>query len=340
MRPTGPLLLITVLQGVSGGLVLSVAALWWLMPADRWLLPMGLWGAFVIASVGGVASLFHMHKPKAGRFILRRLKTSWLSREALTTGIYVPVLAILVIVPHLLLVAPFWYGIGSVIASGLALIAMYVTAMLYATIPAMRSWHTPLTVVSMMWVGLVAGTALTEARIAIAIGGHPGGPLHLALLGGTVILAGIKWLQYRYFSEARQAIHASTGTGMPGAPYRLIDSGTTKLPYRTQTQVWPSLELGRRAVLYMVMGLSLILVPFVLEVLPMGPRAIEWASAAGIMVCGAFIERWIFFADVTHSSKIWFGDELQRPSSVSSNRVSPDFARRLKQVGMHRHDGL
>lgn len=336
MRPTLPLLLITVLQGVSGGLALSVAALWWMVPPDRGILPGILWGALGAAAVGGVASLFHMHKPKAGRFILRRLKTSWLSREALTTGIYIPVLGIVVILPQVVPVSPIWYGLGSIVALLLALPAMYVTAMLYATIPAMRSWHSPITVISMMSVGLLSGAAVAEAAIAATAGVDPVG-FHLVILVGIVILAGVKWLQYQQFSEANRSLHAASGTGMPTAPYRLIDSGTTKLPYATQTQVWTDLTSRRRFTFYVTMGVLLIVAPFVLGMVPMVSARL---GVAALMVCGAFLERWIFFRDATHSSKVWFGDELRQASSVSSNRVSPQFARRFKSMGTHHQDGI
>lgn len=339
MRPTLPLLLITVLQGISGGMVLSISFLWHLVPGDRTILVILLWGAFGIGALGGVASLFHMHRPKAGRFILRRLRSSWLSREALTTGIYVFVLGIVVVVPLVVAVAPRWYDVGSLVGGILGLVAMYVTSMLYATIPAMRSWHTPLTVIGMMGVGIVTGMALAEGMLAIHSGTEQGNAVHVAWLVGTIVLAGVKWLQYRHFHEARQSLRTSTGTGMPGAPYRLIDSGTTKLPYRTQTQVWPDLAPGRRGGLYAVMGALLILIPLSLGMLPV-PVAIGWGGAAVFMVGGAFVERWLFFADVTHSSKVWFGDELKRESSVSSERVSPDLVARFKHVVAHHHDGV
>ncbi len=339
MRPTLPLLLMTVLQGLSGGLMISFGVLWWLVPSALPTLDILLWSAFLIAAIGGVASLFHMHKPKAGRYILRRLRTSWLSREALTTGIYVPALGVLVILPHLVPKIPLeYYGLGIVFTGVLGLVAMYVTAMLYATIPAMRSWHTRLTVIAMMLVGIVSGMAVAEGILAVAhVPGAGGRDFHIALLVGIAVLAGIKWMQYRHFLEARQSLRTATGTGMPAAPYRLIDSGTTKLPYRTQTQVGPELAPRRRQMLYVMMGLTLIVVPMALQIFPLQPAelGIRWTSAAIVMVCGAFVERWLFFADVTHSSRVWFGDELKRASSVSSNRVSPDFVRRFRH-----QDGL
>lgn len=338
MRPTLPLLLITVFQGISGGVVLSVSVLWHLVPSDRAILVMLLWMALGIGGLGGIASLFHMHKPKAGRFILRRLRTSWLSREALTTGIYLPVLGLVVLVPLIVAVGPRWYGIGSLVSGILGLVAMYVTAMLYATIPAMRSWHTPITVVVMMGVGIVAGMALAEGILALNFGTAQGNVVHVVWLIGMVVLAGFKGLQYRHFNESRQSLQTSTGTGMPGAPYRLIDSGTTKLPYRTQTQVWPDLSPASRRGWYGVMALALILIPLTLGLIPL-PVAIGWGGAAFIMMGGAFVERWLFFADVTHSSKVWFGDELKRASRVSSDRVSPDFVARFKHIAAPHHDG-
>ncbi|MCY0864986.1 MAG: DMSO reductase, partial [Sulfobacillus sp.] len=96
MKPTGPLLMLTAFQGLAGGAVLALALMISLAPHDitvggrEWALGLAL----AFAALGGVSSFFHMHRIQAAKYVLRRLKTSWLSREALTTGLFGGALAL------------------------------------------------------------------------------------------------------------------------------------------------------------------------------------------------------------------------------------------------------
>lgn len=334
MRPTLPLLLITVLQGVAGGTALAVAILYLLAPPGGYFV---FWdaevAALVIASVGGIASFFHMHQISAGKYILRRLKTSWLSREALTTGLFAAGLGITVVAPLVFGPAPGFLLVMAWIDAALGLIAMYVTAMLYATIPAMRSWYSPLTVVGMMGIGILSGWELPTALLALT--GAPGLLVRTSaalIVAMVAMLALVKALQRRFFYEARQSVNASTGTGMPMGPFRLQDTGTTRPPYRTQTQIWPDLPEGTRSAIYATMAGVLLGVPLVAAVALIAAPGDSLMAVIGLVaaVAGAFIERWIFFADATHSSKVWFGDQLKRRSRVASARRNPAFVERFR----------
>lgn len=340
MKPTGPLLLITVLQGLAGGmtLVLALATGIWLQsplmgPIVR-LEPV----IIVIAMIGGFASFFHMHRLQAAKYVLRRLKTSWLSREAVTTGLYVGGLVVLaggIYVLH-------WHGTLLAVMAGLVtilgFIAMFVTAMLYATIPAMRSWYTPITTVSMMGVGLFSGWALMGALFTLVR--HPQGLLSWTASGVVVFALSMgltKALQWNHFINSRANVMASTGTGMPLGPHRLQDTGTTRPPYKTQTQVWPELHDEHKRNLYLLMFLVLVIVPLLLM---MGVifghplRPLFWISGISGVV-GAFAERWLFFADATHSSRVWFTDQKKGRSKVASRQGSPALVERYRRLMDH-----
>lgn len=326
MRPTAPLLALTVLQGLAGGLIVTVACWWALGPGPA------LWPALatvtrvasVLAAAGAGASFFHMHRPQAGRYVLRRLATSWLSREALTTGLFV---AALVVTAWGL--PPAAQAVGVWISAGLGLIAMAVTALVYATLPAMRSWHSPLTVLALMGTGLVSGAALAAALVAFGPAAGAARITAVALLPGGVALAVVKILQVAFFAEARQRLSAQTGTGLPRGPWRLQDPGTSRPPYRTQPQVAPPLTARARGVLVAGQFLWLVALPLAAAVAtvrqPGGWTVLGGAAA----VVGAGWERWWFFADATHSSRIWFQDQPHAPSRVASPRSSPAWASRF-----------
>ncbi|MCL4521181.1 MAG: dimethyl sulfoxide reductase anchor subunit [Firmicutes bacterium] len=302
MKAPIPLLLITVLQGVSGGLALALAIDLG-AGGHVGILPYGI--GLVLALIGGAASFTHMHQLKAGRFMLRGWRTSWLSREALTTSWYIAAL-----VGEIVWLKVAAVGEGAVVwaavTAGLALLAMFVTAMVYSSIPAMLSWHSPLTTVGMMLTGIVGGwmTGLVfdyqkpwETAVA---------------LGLLALWAGVRALQVRFFIDARRRVMAATGTGLPRPPYRLQDTGTTKPPYRTQTQIAPELSRGSHRGSLVALACWMIVLPLALTggVHLWGhPVTIAGVRAASVVV-GSFIDRWLFFRDASHSSRVWFADQL------------------------------
>ena len=136
MRPTGPLLTLTLLQGVSWGVMAVVtAAIFGAWPVSMATVHAWEWLAWGTGALGGSASVFHMHRLAAARYVLRRLRSSWLSREALSTGGYMAVLSVAVALSVLGPPARGLWEAVTLLAAGLGAAAVYITAMLYATIP-------------------------------------------------------------------------------------------------------------------------------------------------------------------------------------------------------------
>lgn len=341
MKPTAPLLLITVLVGTAGGLMVGWTATRIVFGAasGRGSGDLIALVALGIAAIGGLASFFHMHHRQAARYILRGWKSSWLSREVVTTGGFVVWVGIVALAPLLWPVPAGWVLGGDVVASLAGLVAMYVTAMIYATIPAIRSWHSPLTVLVMPGIGLVTGWMLETTLLGL--NGQLGSVLNFSrdlALTGLLVVALFKGLQWRWFSDARRLI-ASTGTGIPMGPYRLQDTGTSRPPYRSQTQTWPALDPRRRARLYRwLVGLLGIgpAVAYTGGLTPSGVQEPLLIAGGGLALAGAFLERWLFFGDATHSSQVWFSDHAWPPSSVATPRRSPDLVDRYQRHGEHR----
>jgi len=331
MKPTGPLLMLTAFQGLAGGAVLALALMISLAPHDitaggrEWALGLAL----AFAALGGVSSFFHMHRIQAAKYVLRRLKTSWLSREALTTGLFGGALALNAVVGFL----DHWQGGFFIAITWLAafagFIAMFVTAMLYATIPAMLSWHSPLTVLVLLVLGWLSGSEVTLA-FAAARGERIATSVLLALI---VVAALMKGLQWHFFTLARRRVSAKTGAGLPRGPYRLQDTGTTRPPYRTQTQIYPEMDPGQRIMVMVLILLTLVIVPALAILGWMLDRA-AWMMAAAAIVgaIGVFAERWLFFRDATHSSRVWFTDEAHHPSRVATHRFRRPHLRFSRQM--------
>ncbi|MCL4495957.1 MAG: dimethyl sulfoxide reductase anchor subunit [Firmicutes bacterium] len=312
MKPTWPLLALTLLQGLSVGLMSVAAVLMFTHPVDSSLVFACQLTAFTAGAIGGIASIFHMHRLSAGKYVMRRLKTSWLSREALSTGVYTMVVGMSVL-SRLFMVSPkgVWVTL-SVLAALLGIVAVYITAMLYATIRAMRSWHSPLTVLMFFGASALSGTSWGWGIATVMHRSVPG----LALTFGVVlaIAAVFKILQVRNFREAENLVMSTTGTGLSQKPYRVMDTGTTRAPYRYQTQIWPALTRSQRIGGYGLMAVLMWLVPVI--ALTVWNDPVSHLIAAVTESLGLIVERWMFFGDATHSSRVWFTDEPKRSSQV------------------------
>lgn len=318
MKPSIQLLALTIGQGLAVGIAVALAYITSrgvLTPSLAWTF---LGASLFTAAVGGVASFFHMHHFSAARYILRRLKTSWLSREALTTGLFGGVLFLLAL--WTLLARPALNGETYVIlvwgVAFFGLVALFVTAMLYATIPAMLSWHSPTTVLNFLVLALYGGDSW--AMVFEALNHRPLAALGIIQLALVVLVFMIKGLQWHLFRLARQRIDPATGFGLPFAPYRLQDTGTTKPPYRTQTQTLPGLDPTSRVSKQAATVLFLGLVPVVATVYGMHAQGLGFFLVSALSVTiGLGLERWLFFRDATHSSQVFFNDAPDVPSRVA-----------------------
>ncbi|PSR20633.1 MAG: DMSO reductase [Sulfobacillus acidophilus] len=318
MKPAPQLLVLTLGQGLAGGMTASVGFLASIGGLNHRLALLLLGAALFCAILGGGASFFHMHHFSAARYILRRLKTSWLSREALTTGLFGGTLFLLTVATvwgRLALNSPLYIALAWLVTF-FGLVAIFVTAMLYASIPAMLSWHSPVTVLNLLAVGLLGGSGWGGFFGMVEHG--PSGQLAAAVAIFLVVTGAVKAFQWHVFSLARHRIRATTGFGLPFAPYRLQDSGTTRAPYRTQTQVHPVISDGLRLRMAVVTAIFLTVLPIVLVILSQIAAEWGWMLGAAISITlGSIFERWLFFADATHSSRVFFADEPREASRVA-----------------------
>jgi DMSO reductase anchor subunit len=320
MKPPVSLLLLTVWSGAAAGAVVTLALCAPGLP--RALAEPAVAVALVLGSGGGAASFFHMHRPTAARYVLSRLRTSWLSREALTTGLFVAATAATLVLGRSPASPVVWRAAQAVTAC-LGLAAALVTAMIYRTIPAMRSWYSPWTVPAMMGVGLVSGAAVAAAVLALV--GAPTtvrGALDAAVGAAGLLLGGVKIRQWTVFAGAWAWLDRQHA-GLGPVTYRLHDTGTSRPPYRTQTQVWPAVPAPVRrrlkaGILVALVGGSLLLAFST----PLPPVTV---GAAAMVLAGAFLERWLFFADAVHSSRLWFTDRPRTKSAPDGGPTARSF---------------
>ncbi|WP_288192546.1 DmsC/YnfH family molybdoenzyme membrane anchor subunit [uncultured Phyllobacterium sp.] len=295
MHPAYSIIIFTTLSGLGYGLAVMLG-LGFLDPSA---LPtkIAYVTALALISIGLLASLLHLGNPQRAWRALSQWRSSWLSREG--------VMAIATFVPltsnaALCLFMNRQDGILGLITVLGALITVYCTSMIYASLKTVDSWHTRLTPLCFLLFSLAGG-----ALLAAFFAGPRGLPLQLlALL--LVLLALVAKMVWR--KRARTLVPLSTpesATGLGGiGTVRLLERPHALDNYLTR-------EMGFRVArkhaekLWVIAFASGILLPVLALLTAMAVGGVLGLCLMVIAVIthlvGLFVERWLFFAEAKHA---------------------------------------
>jgi len=322
VRPDFSVIFLTTLIGAGQGLFLAlvatqVGALFGLLPEQdsRAFYAAGSLVALLATGLGLVASFFHLGRPERGWRAIARWRTSWLSRE--------------VIVLPAFMAAVFAYGLahwagwqpalatlpgGAIVdatlvvgvAGSLLAFALFVcTGMVYACLPFLREWHSPLTVLNFVLLGSASGFTLAAAFAGVAAPTLTRffGTWALVLLALAFVSRGASLLRNARL-KPRSTIQTAIGIKHP----RIV-------------QISPGFESGSfntreffhgrtHAVLRSVKAAFLVAV-FAIPALLLA--ATLWASLPGLLptafavqYAGLLAERWFFFAQANHPQNLYY----------------------------------
>jgi DMSO reductase anchor subunit len=184
MRPDFSVLFLTTLIGVGQGLFLALVtaqlyALFDLLPPHgHFFFAHGSLIALVFLVAGLVASFFHLGRPERAWRAAAMWRTSWLSREVIVLPAFMGIV-FLYGATHLarwkpvLATLPSGTAIDATVVLGIvgtavALALFLCTAMIYACLPFLREWASPLTVINYTLLGGASGFTLAAAFSAVA----------------------------------------------------------------------------------------------------------------------------------------------------------------------------
>ena len=125
---------------------------------------MGLTG-LALVTAGLVSSTFHLANPKNAWRSFTRFKTSWLSREAVFAVLFYPVCLIWLVCEWFTGNTPLT-TLFALLTSALAVVVLVCTAMIYASLKTIRQWHTALTPVNFVLLGLLLGSLILALMFA------------------------------------------------------------------------------------------------------------------------------------------------------------------------------
>jgi len=322
MRPDFSVLLLTTLIGVGQGLFLALFtvqlyALAGLLPPPPGHAFYGNGSLIALAFlVGGlVASFFHLGRPERAWRSAAKWRTSWLSREV----IVLPALMGIVFlfgVAHLadwkpvLATLPSGVAIDATIALGivgtvLAFALFLCTAMIYACLPFLREWASPLTVVNYTLLGGASGFTLAAAFSA---GAAPELTRFLAGWAFVITLGGAASRIASLFRNQRLKPKSTLQTAIGIRHPRIVQKAAGFMGGSFNTREFFH---GRSAAVLRSIKWVFLLAAFAV---PLALLAYGWAAAPAPALLAAFAiqypgliaERWFFFAQANHPQNLYY----------------------------------
>jgi len=290
MRPAWSVLLFTTLAGAGQGLFLALFA----AQAQGELLQLGLAIAFALLAAGLVASFFHLGHPERAWRAAAMWRTSWLSREVIVLPAFMALVA-----------AYAWTGVPWVGALGIALcFLLYVcTGMIYACLPFLQEWRTPLTLVNFTLLGFASGATLAAALAAALQPALARGYVFVALAAGAAAYLGRLASLWRN-ARLRPKSTLASATGIPQKPIVQISQGAMGGSFNTREFFHGRPREVVRAARWALLALVF---PVPALLLLGGGEAVPALGAAfALQFAGLLAERWYFFAEAKHPQNLYY----------------------------------
>ncbi len=309
MNPALSVIFFTTSSGTGYGILalMGILAPFGVLPQARWFGVSAIAVALGLVTAGLLASTFHLGRPERAWRAFSQWKTSWLAREG--------VAAVVTYVPALLFGWVWWVsghptGILGFSATVMALLTVYCTAMIYASLKPIRQWRNRLVPPVYLALSLFSGAVSLGALAGFWNSGALRAMSGVALLFGVVAMV-VKLLYWRSIDRAVPTSTAQTATGLGHLGIvRLLDAPNTETNYLLREMGFRvarkhSAKLRRLAIL---IGFALpgLLVALSLA-LPTVAAVISVVLAALLVLCGTFVERWLFFAEATHTVGLYYG---------------------------------
>ena len=255
--------------------------------------------------VGGlIASFFHLGRPERAWRAAAMWRTSWLSREVIAIPLFM-FLAFVYAYLHYTAAATSTILIVGLLGVVASFILFYCTGMIYACIPFLREWATPLTIVNFILFGSASGFAFAAFYASMYA------PELIDVYASFAIVFTLMGWATRVWTLRRNAAlkpksTTQTAIGAQHPKVRQVSQGQMGGSYNTRE----FFHHKTAATVKNVKSAFLILafpVPAVLLFLGMGMDSGSILLLAFVtQYVGLLAERWYFFVQVNHPQNIYY----------------------------------
>lgn len=310
MRPDASLLLLTTATGFGYGLLawLGFDTAAGLLPAQApSLIVAGVTLSLILVSIGLAASAFHLGRKARAWRAFSQWRSSWLSREAVASVLTYPV-----IIAFGLVVwregEVLWARVLGVATVAASLGTVYCTAMIYASLKPIRQWHNAHTAPNYLLYAIFSGALLFAVLRTIVLGG-PGLTASAAAATTSAVALIAKRAYWRHIDSQAPLATLASAIGLPkGIAAKPLDA-----PHFSENFILREMAFAiARRHAARLRGLVLA-IGFVLPLLLSGLASFALAPIATTtlaLLCaalGLLLERWLFFAEATHVSALYYG---------------------------------
>lgn len=315
MNPAFSVIFFTSASGAGFGLLflLGIFGPIGLLPAAPWLGVVAFALAMGLAVAGLLSSTFHLGHPERAWRAFSQWRSSWLSREGVTSVVaFVPAGLFAIGWVFLGRNDGIWAVFG-LLGSAMAAVTVYCTAMIYVSLKPIQRWSNGWVVPSYLLLSLMTGALLLDFV------SHLFGVGHWLISGLAVVAVAVAWATksgYWRFIErtaSRSTAESATGLGSFGQ-VRLFEAPHTEENYLLKEM---GFRIGRKHAsrLREIAELFGFAVPLTLAGVSLISLALEapWlgalASAAAVIsaAVGVVVDRWLFFAEARHAVTLYYG---------------------------------
>lgn len=313
MHPALSVIFFTTLSGTGFGLwtwlglrIALGAPLQGFQALGWWLL---LLVAGALAAIGLLASFWHLGKPLRAWRAFSQWRTSWLSREGVfAVASFAPACALALLLP----------GDGApqidiairLLAAVLALLSLATiacTAMIYASLKPIPAWGHRLVLPGYLLFALLTG----GLPLLMVTGPGAGGldralPVVLAVI--ALVLLALKLVYWRDIDRTPLPLTRGDAVGLPQRQVAVFERPHTEANYLTQEMGFVVARRHARPLrLLALLGFGLVpLLCLALAWWVPGSAAAVLPLATGSVLAGAFVERWLFFAQARHVVTLYY----------------------------------
>jgi DMSO reductase anchor subunit len=257
-----------------------------------------------VLGAGLFASFFHLGRPERAWRSAAMWRTSWLSREVIALPAFMALVAAFGLAHYLRGGAELTLALGAA-GLALALLLFVCTGMIYACLPFLQEWHTPLTVINYTLLGCASGFLLATAWAAAQT------PILVAASARWTAAFTLVAFLTRVASLARNARLKSKSTpqtaiGVKHPHVAQKSEGFMGGSFNTREFFHASSFARLRAVKW---AFLLLVFPLPLALLAGGVALASWpvlASAFALQYLGLLAERWYFFAQARHPQNLYY----------------------------------
>lgn len=311
MHPAYSVILFTTASGAGYGLlaILALLGAFDAIPVSRGLGIAGFAVSFALITIGLLSSTLHLGRPERAWRAFSQWPSSWLSREGIA--------AVVTFIPAGLLAltwifTPEYDANGPLLAAAsavMALLTVFCTGMIYASLPTIRQWHHALVTPIYLTLAVASGSVLANALLAV-FGAEPSwlAKFTAALLAAAALL---KWTYWRSIdsSPGTYTVESATGLGHLGS-VRSLEPAHTQPNFVMREMGYSvarthALKLRKFAMLAAFIAPALIIL-FASGAAP-GIHIFLSLLAAGLAMLGVAVERWLFFAEAEHVVTLFYG---------------------------------